>query len=175
MGFRGRLLLLVLSLGAASAKASDSAEIARLAKGLAGLSAGVTIHKVAGRGTDEMLRDLALRTGERDEKMFRLENYPRTLPGVDESADLFGRTGTLAAADLLLEFSEALHAAAEKGDPTKLERRVRDVFAALRGAGAVFGYAAHGSSVCGVTYPSPLVIDEDARVIYEIATVGGPC
>ena len=60
-------------------------------------------------------------------------------------------------------------------DLAKKEEQAMGLLERLEKAGAVFGYDANGSGVCGVNYTTLYVIDVLKKAIHEYVVVQGPC
>lgn len=165
-----------LALAVCFALASTSAFAANtnaLVKDLARYAYSSKSWKVKGKNAHEMLTDFALRISGMDKDEFKLVNFPREIPNAEESG--VSETG-------LCKFPQAIDliiSEAESKNNGDLDRAtVEKIWAAarkLKDAGLKFGYTTSGSSVCGVTWTDPLIIDEENNTIWEIFLVGGGC
>src|SRR5690606_36167352 len=149
------VLGLILSLPSFAAKAKakpkSTPSVSKLVDGLNDYVHGIAVHKVEGKNATEMVKYLALEVNQVDEEEFSFESYPDSVPGVDEGAAQYGLT-TVAQALGMIE--------TERDDLTDADKKkILDVLYGSKRLGAKIGYAGDGSSVCGVTWPSPLIID----------------
>ena len=149
--------------------------IAKLVNQLKPYVYGISVNKnVEGKSAEAMLTYLALEVNRVDKSDFKLENYPKSAPGVEETSGQYG-LATMADAQDYLETNyndpEGTGATLTK-DQLK---EIKDTLRALKGEGVLYGYTSDGAGVCGVTYPSPLIIDKENHRIFELLLVGGSC
>ena len=157
----------------ASAKKIDSKKISKLVDQVQALL-GNQIHsltekKVKGETAEEMLLNYAW-----DDETVVL-NYPQgdDLPASDQDS----RVGLLRLKDAV---DLAMANPFEYGEPTRAQIEITEIeltklFVELKNAGALLGYTTAGSAVCGVYFPSMLILDKNSGKIYEIVAVGGEC
>lgn len=167
MKFAFAICLALASVSAAAANTNA------LVKDLAQYAHSSKSWKVKGKNASEMLTDFALRVTGMDKDQFKLVHFPREIPNAEEVG--VGETG-------LCKFPQAIDlilSEAENKNNGNIDRAtIEKIWAAarkLKEAGLKFGYTTSGSSVCGVTWTDPLIIDEKTNTIWEIFLVGGPC
>ena len=166
-----RFYLMIMSLALMTHTAqAETASISKLVHQLDAFVYGVQTHKeVRGESADEMVQDLVLRIKENDESEVEFKNYPSVLPQPDEGNHLSGLAKMSDVVELIVSNNEQLE------DDEKTQDKIWKTVRALKAAGAAFGYTGDGSSACGVTFPSALIIDVKTGKIYELLLAGGSC
>lgn len=156
-------------------KHEKQSEIGKIVEVLGFWAYAVSEYDVRGKTVNAMLRDLGVRINKAGE--FKLENDPESIPAIDEATNVYGVADRRLVEGMLDEAIENENDHAdEDGKPLKKPKKsVTQLFDELEKAGAVFGYTSDGGSACGITWPSPLIIDTENNKIYELVMVGGSC
>ncbi|MBS1971036.1 MAG: hypothetical protein JSU04_12050 [Bdellovibrionales bacterium] len=171
-------LTLVTFAGFTSAQAATPANnIETLVKALAKITdSGVYTYKLQKGTTARALIEEAYM---KENKISQLDEDFEFSENVDsiEYADGNGygtatETATLNAIYGLLDASQP---DLSKGDYNLITSQAETLLQKLSQEGAVFGYNAGGSGVCGVSYATIYVIDVKTKVIYELTFVSGAC
>lgn len=146
----------------------DTEALRAAAFGMKAVVYSVTSDRVAKAKTvEDVLRAYGLREGAEAANLKIVKNGH--IPGVDEATDEYGTTSRD-------EVEALLEGTIEENEPApKRVKLMKKLLDRAQRAGAVFAYTSNGGSVCGVTFPSPLLIDMEEKIVYELVLVGGPC
>lgn len=113
----------------------------------------------------EYLDSIGVDTSENSE--FHFVENPKSLPGPDEDAFLYGTTD-----------AEGFGSFFSDGKSGENITKMQESFDLLDKEKTRYQYLFGGSTggaVCGVSYPGPLLIDLKERTLFEITMVCGPC
>lgn len=135
---------------------------------------GVEVHEVEGKTAEKMLEDLALRIKGVDEESYELINYPENgIPGADEASGQYGLATVADVGNTIISMYTFFD---QERELTKAqENEIFSTLKELKAEGALLGYTTEGGGVCGVSFPSVLVLDKKKQKIYELVLVGGSC
>lgn len=167
------IALIASFLFASLAARADSAQIADLV-GQFERFLGEDVHGVSRRqvrpgSAEQMLLEY------QDDGETTVVNYPtgKDFPEVDGGQSTVG----LMKIDdvLILALTNVYGRGLPKGAYEKIESQGRAILVRIKQAGGLLGYVSQGSSVCGSTLPSAVIIDKESGTIYEILAVGGEC
>jgi hypothetical protein len=169
---RAIMLSLAMVLVGFNASAT-SPKVTELVKQLAQNNPGMRVHVLQGKTAATLLKHLALKVNKVEEEDFNLVNFPKSIPGADEKLNQYGLSKINQFMDLLMsQWQDEIRNGA---DFKMTSSEAWDTARELQERGVAFGYTTDGGVVCGVTFPSPLVIDEEHSTVYEILLVDGPC
>ncbi len=158
--------------GVLPAHASNASQIKALSSKLSNYTyGGLFCAGVRGNSTDMMLKDYALRIKYSNPHDVRIQNYPRSLPTINDDLALYGLARADAATNMMSDIADMF----DENDSVFDATQVRKVMADLKRAGALIGYTSDGIRACGNVYPSVLIIDQDNRKIYELTLASKEC
>lgn len=159
--------------GMASAQAADIKSLVKQLQQVSDAGIGVTTFQT-GETPRALIEQYYIKENGQMDDEFSFEENTTSIESADGSG--YG-TATLDAASAL---TEELAIDMNQPDLSKQEtqakyQQIETVMKQLAQAGAIFGYNASGSGVCGVSYATLFVIDVKTKTIYELIFISGPC
>lgn len=165
----------VANKGKLSSKQYSTEQIIKTAK----LTCGYSTFKFKTKSKDPkaLIEIYARKQGHdvKDPDDFRYEANVKSLPGADEDVSLFGTTDARGFESLFATGYEEDDEGYKRVDPMVKKLKSNDKTKA-GGKRYIWAFGGGtGGSVCGVTWPGPILIDLESKTLFDFSTICGEC